>query len=309
MAFRRSALDDLLHRPEQTSAWERFFSSPVKFLAGNLYRLLDNPCLRDYDSRGIRVVCVSDTHNTLPALPDGDVLVHAGDLTQSGSLEELNAQIEWLDKQPHRYKVVIAGNHDLCLDQHYRTKASTSTSGEMPVNWKSLIYLQNNLTTLDFGTRQVKVFGSPYTPKHGNWAFEYLRMGPDPWEGNIPAETDILVTHGPPRSHLDLGHLGCQYLLQSLWSMKNKPLLHVFGHIHGGYGRETLLWDSFQETYERMMNRQCSWMNLLKLVYYAVSRILSSRVCPKGIRTVLVNAATIGGLRDEKRREPISVVI
>lgn len=53
----------------------------------------------------------------------GDLLIHAGDLTQSGSMEELDAQIEWLDRQPHRYKVVIAGNHELCLDLSftYRT--------------------------------------------------------------------------------------------------------------------------------------------------------------------------------------------
>jgi 3',5'-cyclic AMP phosphodiesterase CpdA len=72
------------------------------------------------------VVCVSDTHNSQAALPDGDVLIHAGYLTQSGSMKELKATVDWLRAQPHPNKIVVAGNHDLCLDANYHSVASST---------------------------------------------------------------------------------------------------------------------------------------------------------------------------------------
>jgi hypothetical protein len=95
----------LLNRHEP-GLFQRFWSSPVKSLAKALYSLLE-PAIQA-SKEGIRVVRISDTHNTQPKLPDGDLLLHAGDLPQSGSLEELRSQIEWLDSQPHRFKVAIA---------------------------------------------------------------------------------------------------------------------------------------------------------------------------------------------------------
>lgn len=311
MAFSRtSGLEKLLQRPEQESHWRRFLRSPVQYLADALYHFCQ---VRRPDTHAsqqqISVVCISDTHNTQPSLPDGDVLLHAGYLTQSGSVEELNAQIEWLDAQPHRYKVVIAGNHELCLDR--KNEGSMHEGEPMSIDWRSIIYLQHTSTTLHFGTHKFSIFGSPYTPKHGNWAFQYPRLGPDFWEGNIPEETDLLLTHGPPKTHLDIGHLGCQYLLRVLWSMKRRPILHVFGHIHGGYGEEVLCWDTFQAIYENIMARNRGWTGLAGLVCYAFRRICTSLfgVWDGQGYTHLINAAAIGGVRDEKRRDPIVVTL
>ena len=58
----------------------------------------------------ITVVAISDTHNLQPDLPDGDLLLHGGDLTQRGSFEELQAQLDWLKGQKHHYKVIIGGS-------------------------------------------------------------------------------------------------------------------------------------------------------------------------------------------------------
>lgn len=307
MVFSRSSgLEQLLQRPEQQSPWRRFLRSPIRYLASALYQFCQVRFHATDDSSRIRVVCISDTHNTQPSLPDGDILLHAGDLTQSGSVEELNAQIEWLDAQPHQYKVVIAGNHEICLDRN-------KTADEEPasINFRSLIYLNHSSTTLHFGSQDLRVFGSPYTPRHGNWAFQYPRPGPDPWEGNIPEQTDILLTHGPPKTHLDLGHLGCQYLLSALWSMKRKPIFLVCGHIHGGYGEEVLCWDAFQAAYESAMTGNKGWLGLVKLAYYAFQRAFarSFGTWDRKEQTHLVNAAAIGGVRDEKRRDPIVVTI
>lgn len=65
------------------------------------------------------MVCISDTHNQTPArLPQGDILIHAGDLTNSGTYKELSRAAEWLKGlRGYEYKIVIPGNHDLALDR------------------------------------------------------------------------------------------------------------------------------------------------------------------------------------------------
>ena len=61
-----------------------------------------------------RFVCVSDTHNASPAdgafkLPDGDVLVHAGDLTNQGTYAEIRKTLDWIEAADFEAKIVIAG--------------------------------------------------------------------------------------------------------------------------------------------------------------------------------------------------------
>ncbi|KAF4151848.1 hypothetical protein CNMCM6936_003640 [Aspergillus lentulus] len=306
MAFSISGLDALLRRPEQESIWSRLLRGPVPVLAQLVYaRFAQTPMpTHTDDGPTIRVVCISDTHNTQPPLPDGDLLIHAGDLTQSGTQAELEAQIDWLDRQPHRYKVAIAGNHELCLDPNAQAKAPGHNE---PVDWKSIRYLENSSTILDFGCRRVKIFGSPYTPRHGNWAFQYP-PNENIWDDvRIPDDIDILITHGPPKTHLDLGQYGCKFLRDWLWSAKQKPFLHVFGHVHGAYGKKTLCWDEFQQAYESIMDNEAKWMNLILLLWHALLLLIRPRdLCET---TVMVNAAAVGGLRDEKSRDAICVDI
>ncbi|KAG6807926.1 hypothetical protein H0H93_000815, partial [Arthromyces matolae] len=54
-------------------------------------------------------------HDELEPLPEGDVLVHAGDLTHSGTPQEVRSALQWLADQPHPHKIFIAGNHDYAL--------------------------------------------------------------------------------------------------------------------------------------------------------------------------------------------------
>jgi predicted phosphodiesterase len=60
--------------------------------------------------RKTRIVCISDTHNNTPKLPPGDVLIHAGDLTNQGSYDELERSVGWLEKAPFEVKIVVAGS-------------------------------------------------------------------------------------------------------------------------------------------------------------------------------------------------------
>jgi hypothetical protein len=303
MAPPTSSFDALLSRREP-SAIQRFWSSPLRFLAKALYSALA-PTI-PIPRNGIRVVCISDTHNTQPKIPDGDILLHAGDLTHSGSPEELRSQIKWLDSQPHKFKVVIAGNHDLCLDDS-KKEAYDENNKAVEIKWGSLIYLKDSSTTLRLkGGRPLKIYGSPWTPKHGSWAFQYPRTSQDRWKGTIPDDIDILVTHGPPKHHLDLDHLGCSFLLREVQS--KLPPLHVFGHIHAGYGRRSVVWDHFEAAYERTISDAGSWFDLARMLIFSAFRVRRN-MAGVGSSTVFVNASAVGGFRDEQRREAITVVI
>jgi hypothetical protein len=61
--------------------------------------------------RKTRIVCISDTHNQTPKLPAGDVLIHAGDLTNQGSYAELKRAVAWLERQDFEAKIVVAGTY------------------------------------------------------------------------------------------------------------------------------------------------------------------------------------------------------
>jgi hypothetical protein len=305
-----NGLDALLHRP-RLGLWEQFLERPCIFLARKLYtwrqavpaQPLTNP---------VSVVCVSDTHNAKPTLPDGDILIHAGDLTQSGSLDELQATINWLLAQPHPIKIVVAGNHDLLLDPNCDSlsQKGTNTAAERrgAIDWGDIIYLQDAEATVTCAanSRQLRVYGSPRSPRHGNWAFQYPRgSGEDVWAGTVPRGVDVLVTHGPPRGHLDLFKLGCEHLLRELWRVR--PRLHVFGHVHEGAGTEWLQFDELQGAYERTVVDGGGVWNLLWTVKAFVRSLF--RPPPAEARCLLVNPAIVGGLRDNERRRPVKVVI
>ncbi|EAU30470.1 predicted protein [Aspergillus terreus NIH2624] len=298
----RSGLDQLLARP-RPSLWQQFISRPCVFLARRLYtwhqaipaKPLTNP---------VSIVCISDTHNSQPKLPDGDILIHAGDLVQSGSFKELQATLTWLHAQPHPTKIVVAGNHDLLLDAGRDDPAKQAASERANLNWGDIIYLENEETTVVTANgRQFRIYGSPFSARHGNWAFQYPRSQ-DVWTGSVPDGIDVLITHGPPRAHLDLLDLGCVHLLRSLWRVR--PRLHVFGHVHEGSGIEWLLFDGLQDAYERTVVAGGGMWNLLSTVRESAKAFFAPSVEAK---CILVNASMVGGLRDDERRQPVKVII
>lgn len=188
----------------------------------------------------MRVVCLSDTHGKHGSLsvPEGDLLVHAGDFTRKGAMEEVAAFAGWMRSLPHPHKVLVAGNHDFLFQNEPRL-ARELLDG--------LTYLQDEGTTV-LGLR---IWGSPWQPWFFDWAFNLRRGAPlaAKW-ALIPERTDILVTHGPPRGIGDrvdgtiakaagvlMGQgeeVGCDDLLARV--LEVRPRLHVFGHIHEGYG-------------------------------------------------------------------------
>ena len=159
----------------------------------------------------MRIVCLSDTHWTKPPyLPHGDIIIHAGDGT------EWPGFMEWVARND---VLAISGNHDIGVT--------------FPLN------------DAEIEVRGLLVYGMPWTPKYGNWDYMLPRNG-DELRAKveaIPSGLDILVTHGPPYGTLDTWHagqsginIGCELLAAHLESMSKPPRLHVFGHIHMGYG-------------------------------------------------------------------------
>jgi predicted phosphodiesterase len=178
----------------------------------------------------VRVVCLSDTHDQHGGItvPDGDLLVHAGDATLRGTRAQIEAFDAWLAGLPHPHKVLIAGNHDFAFE---RDPAAPS--------WiRSATYLEDQGVVVG----GLRIWGSPWQPRFFDWAFNLDRGAPlaAVW-AKIPGDTDVLITHGPPRGILDCTSrgeaVGCDDLLREVLE-RVRPRLHVFGHIHEAHGRE-----------------------------------------------------------------------
>ncbi|KAJ5784818.1 uncharacterized protein N7503_010030 [Penicillium pulvis] len=297
-----TSLHSLFNR-QRPGPWQKFQAQPCVFLAQVLYNWRKHIPATPF-TKPIAIVCISDTHNTQPDIPDGDILIHAGDLTQSGSFQELQAALDWLNTLSHRTKIVIAGNHELLLDSACDDSSGLPASERAQLNWGDIIYLENSeVTVAHSNDRQIRVYGSPYSPRHGNWAFQYPR-NEDVWASAIPDGIDVLITHGPPLGHLDLYKFGCPHLLKMLWRVR--PRLHVFGHIHEGSGTGWMLFDGLHEAFESTVAAGGGLMNLLLTGVEFVKTFLRPAV---EARCLLVNASVVGGLRDEERREPVKVFI
>ena len=100
----------------------------------------------------IRVVCISDTHSKIETkqieIPDGDIIIHAGDFSKSGTLQEVQKFNNWLGSLSHTNKVVIAGNHDLSFDPNTICSKDTITAEEMKKELKNCTYLQDSFVKL-----------------------------------------------------------------------------------------------------------------------------------------------------------------
>jgi len=191
----------------------------------------------------MRLVVISDTHSLHAVIhggvPDGDVLVHGGDFCGQNSKVSVGAFLEWFAAQPHKHKIFIAGNHDGAfeVDPEWCQQAIEAID-------PSLIYLQDSGVEID----GVKFWGSPWQPEFCDWHFN-LPRGPQlakKW-ALIPRDTDVLITHGPPHGILDVCpdvnqvlaspqmiSVGCEELAKTI--PRVQPKVHIFGHIHEGYG-------------------------------------------------------------------------
>ena len=177
----------------------------------------------------MRIVCISDTHELHReiSIPNGDLLIHGGDIAFSQNRRQLSVLRDfndWLGELPHRHKIVIPGNHDSVLfDSKNRSLLKNAT------------LLVNTAITID----GIQIWGSPVTPLPGEpFGMPDAADRRNLWT-RIPQDTDILVTHCPPYGILDQesgddAHQGCEELRDTV--LRVRPRLHIFGHVHGSYG-------------------------------------------------------------------------
>jgi Icc-related predicted phosphoesterase len=182
----------------------------------------------------LNVLAISDTHNFHLNLnrnwEDYDIIIHTGDFSNSKdkyfNVNEVLNFLTWYNDLPIQYKIVIPGNHDTSLEVSKLVNLD---------QFPNIIILNHEEVIIE----DIKFFGSPFTPTFGEgWAFNKARNKIQNYWKQIPTDTQILLTHGPPKGILDttirqgkfLECVGDGSLLS--YVMKIKPLVHIFGHIH-----------------------------------------------------------------------------
>jgi Icc-related predicted phosphoesterase len=203
--------------------------------------------IRRSDQEVIRLLHVSDTHsmhNQIEAsypFPEADILIHTGDLTNRGSMEEFHSVNEWLGRIRHRFKhiLIIAGNHDV-----HGNNGETDLKAVLG-NATVLHHEVADEVLKEFGLR---VYGSPWCA----WKPAVDPGGHGHLFNKIPDVIDVLMTHGPPEDIFDTAGYemrGSKIKLYPWGSSSDlsdaikraKPLAHMFGHLHeqrGVYQRD-----------------------------------------------------------------------
>jgi Icc-related predicted phosphoesterase len=181
----------------------------------------------------MKIVAFADTHgqHAQVELPKGDVLVFAGDACKYGSRDEMIDFLEWFSSHRNAEKIVVAGNHDMCVEKYPSFMARKCA-------YYGITYLQDDGCYID----GIKFWGTPWTPQFGNWAFMTDRLRLAEIFGKIRPDTDVVISHGPPRGRKDYAvfgdeHVGSPELLGAV--SRVAASLHIFGHIHESYGWET----------------------------------------------------------------------
>lgn len=190
------------------------------------------------------IICaISDVHCKWKNLiiPKCDILISAGDYSFKGEHWVVEDFHKWLSKQPAKHVISVQGNHELWVEKNF-LEAKRIAQEACP-----------NIHFIDVGLIEIegkKIYCSAVTPFFHNWAWN---KHPDElhehWE-LIPEDTNILITHGPPygicdellnpamESYNPKRHLGCKSLADRVKIIK--PEVHIFGHIHCGYGQKHL---------------------------------------------------------------------
>lgn len=206
----------------------------------------------------MKIVAISDTHTKhkklrhVGGIPECDVLVHAGDFSWTGKFWEVRNFLDWFIKQPAKHKIIIAGNHEEPLDvTHPKHDATIASLPKLPAYREHGVhYLENSSIVID----GVKFYGTPWTPWFHDWGFNGIEGSDAPFRrhegrmlvdvyGDIPADTNVLICHGPPYDILDMAsrddRCGSVEMRKLLESDKLAQLkLYLCGHIHEARGHD-----------------------------------------------------------------------
>src|SRR5713101_7323264 len=139
----------------------------------------------------LKLCCISDEHEKQDKIvvPDGDVLIHAGDETFEGKIPAFAKFVNWMKQQPHKHKIFVAGNHSLNFqnrDRHFSINLLREAG---------ITYLEDSWTEIE----GLLFYGSPFSVSFYDWAFGLPKgkATAEKWS-HIPDATNVLITHGPP---------------------------------------------------------------------------------------------------------------
>lgn len=185
----------------------------------------------------MRIAMISDVHTKWHNLviPECDVLISAGDYSWRGERQIVKEYHEWLSKQNAGIVISVQGNHELWVEKNWEEAVSLVWGIDRTIQF---------VKEESFEWQGVKFHCSAVTPEFCNWAWNVDRGEKIKRHWNaIPDDTQVLVTHGPPWGIRDTiaedgENLGCKDLLNRIGSLHHLKL-HVFGHIHGGSGYST----------------------------------------------------------------------
>lgn len=212
--------------------------------------------------------CISDLHGHYPKLEGGDLLIVAGDLTATDTFSGYDQFFKWLEHQKYKCKIVIAGNHDNLLKSfkddekfpepvcYYCDFGDTEYLCDSGTEFRyyDTRFPCEDTGFLPSGQRTLKIWGSPWTKRFEGMNPRCMAFTVDTDEelaekwALIPDDVDILVTHSPPWGILEeirdyntglkvhVGSPGITFLTYK----RINPKLHIFGHVHEGYGKKTI---------------------------------------------------------------------
>lgn len=199
--------------------------------------------------------CVADLHGEFPKLDGGDLLIIAGDLTASDLKDQYIHFCSQIRHAGYKKIIVIAGNHDNLMQNEpqfflsndhvsYLCDSGTEFEYDEIINHPASTE-HVSIDVLMSQKRKLKIWGSPWTktfpgmnPHCKAFTCDTDEELAEKW-ALIPDDIDILITHSPSFGNLDCNYKKESYGSVSLWMMclLIKPKLHIFGHVHEGYGQ------------------------------------------------------------------------
>lgn len=198
----------------------------------------------------IQVTHVSDNHNRFPKLPDCDLLIHSGDMTDLGGKLELSNGLDWLSRAKAEMRILVPGNHDIGYDQ-YHYQGPKAEEVERRIQEASLFYNVdisiNDFLEVDIKNHKFTIGTCSYQPQFCGWAFNMPNSERDHLMQRLfNQEPDVMIVHAPPYGCMDKNHMGercgdmvlAQIILSRYKDKAKLPKYLFCGHIHQAKGFE-----------------------------------------------------------------------
>lgn len=189
------------------------------------------------------IICaVSDLHGNLIDIPKCDILLIGGDIIPLdiennnvfGQMWFAGAFTRWVNDLPCQQVIAVAGNHDRCLQDCPLILENLYRATRHKIE-----FLENTYTTVCTDDDIIKIWGSPWCKKFGNYAYGAENESLLYYYSLMPEKCDIVLTHDAPYIG-DCGkitegpnkgtNIGNKILAKQV--KEKLPIVHIFGHVH-----------------------------------------------------------------------------